>query len=163
MDEVNECIASERRTDGAGRSASSRRGVLRVSGPFTVEAVQPPEMSLGDVMETPIGGAPDEIEDTFVGGSAGTATADGDSEAKNAEAYLDQMMRLLKVDGVRFPDNKQMRFASAPIERALRRDPRRGPLGAGRRSHDDQEGRGDRGRCLRPAVRPGDGARRSRS
>ena len=27
------------------------RGVTRVSGPFTVEAVQPPEMSLGDLIE----------------------------------------------------------------------------------------------------------------
>ena len=29
---------------------------------------------------------------------------------QNAEAYLDQMLRLLRVDGVRFPDNSQMEF-----------------------------------------------------
>lgn len=111
MDEVNACIADNAEQEELVDQPVVKRGVVRVSGPFTVEAVQPPEISLGDVLETPIGGAPDEIEDTFVGGSAGTATADGDSQAKNAEAYLDQMMRLLKVDGVRFPDNKQMRFS----------------------------------------------------
>ncbi len=33
------------------------------------------------------------------------------AEATNAEAYLDQMLRLLRADGVRFPDNKQLRFS----------------------------------------------------
>jgi adenine-specific DNA-methyltransferase len=33
----------------------------------------------------------------------------GDSP-ENVEAYLDRMVRLLRADGVRFPDNKQMRF-----------------------------------------------------
>ncbi len=110
MDEVNECIANNAEQTELVDQPLPKRGVLRVSGPFTVEAVQPPEVSLGDVIETPIGGEPGEIEDTFIGGSAGTASVDGDSQVKNAEAYLDQMMRLLKIDGVRFPDNKQMTF-----------------------------------------------------
>jgi hypothetical protein len=33
-----------------------------------------------------------------------------DLEAKNVDAYLDQMLPLLKIDGVRFPNNKEMRF-----------------------------------------------------
>lgn len=110
MGEVNACIADNAEQEELVDQPVVKRGVIRVSGPFTVEAVQPPEVSLGDVIETPIGGEPEEIEDTFVGGSAGTATADGDSQVKNVEAYLDQMMRLLKIDGVRFPDNKQMTF-----------------------------------------------------
>ena len=32
-------------------------------------------------------------------------------EAQNLDAYLDQMLRLLKTDGVRFPNNKQMKFS----------------------------------------------------
>jgi adenine-specific DNA-methyltransferase len=32
-------------------------------------------------------------------------------EAANAEAYLDKMLRLLRTDGVRFPNNKQASFA----------------------------------------------------
>ena len=142
MDEVNACIADNAEQEELVDQPVVKRGVVRVSGPFTVEAVQPPEISLGDVLETPIGGAPDEIEDTFVGGSAGTATADGDSQAKNAEAYLDQMMRLLKVDGVRFPDNKQMRFSRLdPMggrSNAIHAEGRWVPDGE---ADDDQEGR----------------------
>lgn len=142
MDEVNTCIADNADQEELVDQPIVKRGVVRVSGPFTVEAVQPPEISLGDVIETPIGGAPEEIEDTFVGGSAGTATADGDSEAKNAEAYLDQMMRLLKVDGVRFPDNKQMRFSRLdPMggrSNAIHAEGRWVPDGE---ADDDQEGR----------------------
>ena len=51
------------------------KGIVRVSGPFTVEAVQPPEMSLGDIMATGraglgmtdagFDGAPEEVEPTF--------------------------------------------------------------------------------------------------
>src|SRR5262249_23706091 len=44
------------------------------------------------------------LDEGFVDGS------DGDTAARNAEAYLDQMLRLLRLDGVRFPNNKQMRF-----------------------------------------------------
>ena len=78
------------------------RKKLRVSGPFTVEAVQPAEASLDT--DSPIGGEPEEDLDTF--GSKGV-----EGEPTNAEAYLDQMIRLLKNDGVRFPDNQKMKFA----------------------------------------------------
>ena len=79
-----------------------------MSGPFTVEAVQPAEESLYD--DSPIGGEPDEELDTFESGGNG-------SESANAEAYLDSMIRLLRNDGVRFPDNRTMEFARLdPIE-----------------------------------------------
>lgn len=41
------------------------------------------------------------------GGLGGVAA----SEAQNAGAYLDEMVRLMRGDGVRFPDNKQMTFS----------------------------------------------------
>ena len=75
--------------------------MLRVSGPFTVEGVQPAEESLD--LDTPIGGEPEELQ-TFDAPS----TAD---EPANASAYLENMIRLLRKDGVRFPDNKVMKFA----------------------------------------------------
>lgn len=53
------------------------RNVLRVSGPFTVEGVQPAEETLD--LESPIGGEPEEL-DTFA------APAE---EPANAEAYLE--------------------------------------------------------------------------
>jgi adenine-specific DNA-methyltransferase len=101
MDEINACIAANAEQEELVDQPEVVKGVVRVSGPFTVEAVQPPELSLGDTT-SPIGGAPDALE-TFAG--VGT-----EAEVKNVEAYLDQMIKLLRMDGVRFPDNKQMDF-----------------------------------------------------
>ena len=58
----------------------------------------------------PIGGEPEEDLDTF--------ESDGvEREPTNAEAYLDQMIRLLRNDGVRFPDDQVMKFAALdPLE-----------------------------------------------
>ncbi|HSX78093.1 MAG TPA: hypothetical protein VLQ80_05925, partial [Candidatus Saccharimonadia bacterium] len=108
MDEVNACIAANVEQEELVDQPEISKGIVRVSGPFTVEAVQPAEISLGAVIPerdtSPIGGAPEALDESFADGS------DGDTAAKNAEAYLDQMLRLLRLDGVRFPNNKQMRF-----------------------------------------------------
>ena len=56
MDEVNACIAANADQEGLVDQPEVRKGVVRVSGPFTVEAVHPPEQSLD--AESPIGGAP---------------------------------------------------------------------------------------------------------
>ncbi len=67
-------------------------------------------------MESPIGGEPEELE-TFDGdGAALTSglspeTGKGEDDPVNAEAYVDRMVRLLRGDGVRFPDNKVVRFS----------------------------------------------------
>ena len=108
MDEVNACIAANAEQEELVNQPGISKGIVRVSGPFTVEAVQPPEISLGAVIPehdtSPIGGAPEELDEGF------TDMSEGDTAAKNVEAYLDQMLRLLRMDGVRFPNNKQMRF-----------------------------------------------------
>ena len=81
---------------------------IRVSGPFTVEAVQPPEESLD--VDSPIGGEPDEMPDTF-------DTESEEHESVNAEAYLDKMIRLLRDDGVKFPEDVKQEFATLdPLE-----------------------------------------------
>lgn len=107
MDEVNACIAANAEQEELVDQPEVVKGVVRVSGPFTVEGVQPPEMSLGEVIDTlgGFGGEPEEIGPTFEMREARL----GDAPA-NVEAYLDRMVRLLRSDGVRFPDNKQMRF-----------------------------------------------------
>jgi adenine-specific DNA-methyltransferase len=80
-------------------------GMTRVSGPFTVEAVMPAEISLDEAAHaSPIDGAAEALDDTFDADSAS-------SDPQNAEAYLDQMLRLLKMDGVRFLDNRVMKFS----------------------------------------------------
>ena len=103
MDEVNGCIAASSEGEELVDQPEVDRKKLRVSGPFTVEAVQPAEVSLNT--DSPIGGEPEEDLDTF--------QSDGvEREPINAEAYLDQMIRLLRNDGVRFPDNQMLKFAA---------------------------------------------------
>ena len=108
MDEVNDCIAASSEGEELVDQPEVDRKRTRVSGPFTVEAVQPAEESLD--VESPIGGEPEEVPDTF------NAETDGNNTV-NAEAYLDQMIRLLQNDGVRFPNNQTLKFATLdPIE-----------------------------------------------
>ena len=114
MDEVNACISANAEPEELVDQPEVVKGIVRVSGPFTVEAVQPPEMSLGETHvvrdEAEFGGAPDELE-TFPPISVTGIESRLDQEAQNVEAYLDQMLRLIKLDGVRFPNNKEMKFS----------------------------------------------------
>jgi hypothetical protein len=48
MDEVNACMAAIVEQEELLDQPEVAKGMLRVNGPFTVEAVQPPEMTLGD-------------------------------------------------------------------------------------------------------------------
>ena len=108
MDEVNACIAAASEGEELVDQPEVDRKRTRVSGPFTVEAVQPAEESLD--AESPIGGEPDEPLDTY------DALTDG-QDAVNAEAYLDKMIRLLRNDGVRFSDKQTLKFATLdPLE-----------------------------------------------
>ncbi|MBI3734304.1 MAG: site-specific DNA-methyltransferase [Chloroflexi bacterium] len=100
MDEVNAIITASAPQETLVDQPKVAPGILRVSGPFTVEGVQPVEESLDS--ESPIGGQPDSLP-TF-------EAADPAAEPANAEAYLDKMVRLLRQDGVRFPDNKAQKF-----------------------------------------------------
>ena len=108
IDEVNGCIAASSDGEELVDQPEVDRKKLRVSGPFTVEAVQPAEASLDT--DSPIGGEPEEDLDSF-------ESDDVEGDPTNAEAYLDQMIRLLRNDGVRFPDNQKMKFATLdPLE-----------------------------------------------
>ncbi|MEI7733320.1 MAG: hypothetical protein WCO56_27360 [Verrucomicrobiota bacterium] len=103
MDEVNKCIADNADQEELVDKPEIKKGVVRVSGPFTVEAVQPPEVSLSESPE--FAGAPEALPDAF------DLAGDSAASRQNVDAYLDQMTKLLKMDGVRFPDNKQMKFS----------------------------------------------------
>ena len=108
MDEVNECIAAASEGEELVDQPEVDRKRIRVGGPFTVEAVQPPEESLD--IDSPIGGEPDEMEGTF-------DTESEEHESVNAEAYLDKMIRLLRDDGVKFPEDVKQEFATLdPLE-----------------------------------------------
>lgn len=115
MEEVNACISANATAEELVDQPLVRRGVVRVSGPFTVEAIQPPEVSLSDALE-PDGaglfeGEPDALADTFAEAAGSGGSASGEAAATNAAAYLDRMLRLLRMDGIRFPDNLEQRFS----------------------------------------------------
>ena len=108
MDEVNDCIDKSSEGEELVDQPEVDRKRIRVSGPFTVEAVQPAEESLD--VQSPIGGEPEESLDTY------DAETNG-QDAVNAEAYLDKMIRLLRNDGVRFSDKQTLKFATLdPLE-----------------------------------------------
>lgn len=115
MYEVNACIQANAEPEELVNQPDMLRGIIRVSGPFSVEAVQPQEFSL-DESASPIGGAPEPDEQTFHIGKGEVAMPpagigeDREADAKNADTYIDNMIRLLHMDGVRFPDNKEMKF-----------------------------------------------------
>jgi adenine-specific DNA-methyltransferase len=109
MNAINTSIASNAEQQEMVDRPISVPGIVRVSGPFTVEAVQPPEMSLGEAVSIPVGqfdGAPEEMQ-TF---ELRLVESRLDQESQNLDAYLDQMIRYLKMDGVLFPNNKTMKF-----------------------------------------------------
>ena len=98
MAEVNACIDAEAESEELVDQPEIVRGAVRVAGPFTMEGVIAQE----EGPDTPIGGAPEELE-AFDSEQAGIAAA-------NAEAHLDKVLRLLKATGVEFAGNRRMKF-----------------------------------------------------
>ncbi|MBX2997129.1 MAG: hypothetical protein KF893_01370 [Caldilineaceae bacterium] len=136
MDEVNATIAASAPQETLVDRPRVVKNVVRVSGPFTVEGVQPAEENL-DWTDSPIGGAPEPPvgadprvrpdshtrpdasvrpdshtrPDASVrpqGQAQGPAPTGDGLDPTNAEAYFDQMIRLLKESGIRFLGNKQV-------------------------------------------------------
>ena len=102
MADVRRCIVANSESEELVDRPEVARGVVRVSGPFTMEGVIAVETGL-EPEGSPIGGAPEVLQ-------AFDAPA-GDMALANAEAHLAKVIRLLKVAGVDFPGNKSMRFA----------------------------------------------------
>jgi adenine-specific DNA-methyltransferase len=105
MDEVNECIAANADQEELVDQPEVVKGVLRVSGPFTVEGVMPEELNLCE--EGLFDGTPNE----FVDEDAEEAASDAHKELSNLNAYLSRMVQLIRTDGVTFPGNKRRAFA----------------------------------------------------
>lgn len=103
MDEVNACIAANAEQEELVDQPEKVPGVVRVSGPFTVEGVRPEELSLGEDGKL-FDPTPNELEDEAE--EAGTGLAD----QRNLAAYLSKMLAHLKVDGLTFLGNKRQKF-----------------------------------------------------
>jgi adenine-specific DNA-methyltransferase len=104
MDELNAAIAANAEMEELVDQPEIVRDVLRVAGPFTVESVRPMEESPADeyAEESPIGGAPEELEAGFENRATTSA---------NAASHIDRMVALMRSDGVTFLGNKHVRFA----------------------------------------------------
>lgn len=96
MEEVDSCIKANAEMEELVDKPDLVREVVRVSGPYTMEGV----IAVEDGLDTPISGAPEELE-----------AFDGDAAVVNAEAHLDKIIRLLKASGVDFHGNKTMKFS----------------------------------------------------
>ena len=105
MDEVNKCIEANAEQEELVDVPEKVPGVVRVSGPFTVESIRPPEN--GPEPETPIGGAPEELE-TFAADEKAVASG-------NAGSHIDRMLDLLRHDGITFLGNKHVKVQ--PLQR----------------------------------------------
>ncbi|TLM69220.1 MAG: site-specific DNA-methyltransferase [Deltaproteobacteria bacterium] len=101
MDEINACIAANAEQEELVDQPEVVRNVVRVTGPFTVEGVKPEELSLDeDGLFDP---TPNEFEDDVE-----VAVQD---EGQNILSYLAQMVSLIRMDGVTFPNTTRTKFA----------------------------------------------------
>jgi adenine-specific DNA-methyltransferase len=107
MDEVNDAIAKNADPQEIVDQPEVLRGIVRVSGPFTVESIRPPENSpeRETADSSPIAGAPDELP-TFEGNEVA---------ATNAANHIDRMLSLLRQDGITFLGNRHVKLD--PLER----------------------------------------------
>ena len=85
--EVDTCIAANSDAECLVDQPEIEPGVLRVSGPFTVEGVRP-----------------EELADTE------SVAATPDDDLRNTVAYLSRLVGMLRRDGVTFPNNQHRRF-----------------------------------------------------
>ena len=104
MKEVNAAIAASAEQEELVNEPIVIKGVTRVTGPFTVESVRPPEVSADPTKPdaadgSPIGGAPATSLDTWA-----------PEEEKNLSAHVDRMLNLLRQDGITFIGNKHVKL-----------------------------------------------------
>ena len=112
MDEVNACIEANAEQEELVDQPEIVRGSVRVTGPFTVESVRPLEDSLKGIgheaPDSPIDGAPEELEDSF---------ETPERDVTNAASHIERMISLLRTDGLTFTGNKHLKFERLdPIE-----------------------------------------------
>lgn len=112
MDEVNACIEANAEQEELVDQPEIVRGSVRVTGPFTVESVRPLEDSLKGIgheaPDSPIDGAPEELEDSF---------ETPERDVTNAASHIERMIALLRTDGLTFTGNKHLKFERLdPIE-----------------------------------------------
>jgi adenine-specific DNA-methyltransferase len=114
IDEVNATISASTAQERMVDQPRVNKGIVRVSGPFTVESVLPIETQLAD-SPGPIEVFNGELEAFHTDG-----VVDIDLDPQNLEAFIERIIRLLRQDGARFFDNKTVKFERLdPLENEL--------------------------------------------
>jgi adenine-specific DNA-methyltransferase len=104
MDEVNAAIAASAEQEELVDQPIVIKGVTRVTGPFTVESVRPPEISADPAK-------PDAADGSPIGGEpAGNLPTFEPEEERNLSAHVDRMLTLLGQDGITFLGNKHIKL-----------------------------------------------------
>jgi adenine-specific DNA-methyltransferase len=103
--EIDQIIAEDAEQEILFDDPDKDERVVRVSGPFTVEAIPPAAMTLDE--DSPIGGAPEPDEQLDEITDVDPTAANG---ADDPAAYIARMIELLRKDGVTFPGNKRLTF-----------------------------------------------------
>ena len=102
MDELDEAIAANAEQEELVDQPEVVRGVVRVSGPFTVEGVRPEELNLSE--DGLFDGTPNEFEPE----ESSLAAA---AQQQNLHAYLSRMIQLIRQDGLTFINNQRRNFS----------------------------------------------------
>ena len=109
-DEVQACINANAPHEELVDDPHVTNDAVRVSGPFTVEGVMPAERALHE--QSLFEGVPEHLTcDTRGRESAREVSRPEASELQNVSAYLHRMVKLLRDDGVTFPNNRHRAFA----------------------------------------------------
>jgi adenine-specific DNA-methyltransferase len=133
--EVNASIAANAEPKDLVDQPETLRGAIRVSGAFTMEAVMPAEESFDTDLSTS-----EEQKELPTFGEESEYPPLTLDESVNAEAYHDKMLRLLYLNGVRFLNNKTIKFS------------RLEPLPGGEFIHAEGEWASEDGKARRVAV-----------
>src|SRR5690606_7861180 len=102
--EIDRIIAEDAEQETLYDQPVEERGVVRVSGPFTVEAIPPAVLSI--VAESPIGGTPEPNGGSEPVGATISANGHGDDAS-----IIPLLIDLLREDGVTFPGNRKLLFS----------------------------------------------------
>ena len=93
MDEVNAAIEVNAEPEELVDKPEIDKKITRVSGPFTIESVIPMEETNEEENDLETFKTNDIVKDTI-----------------NAETHISKIIHLLQIDGVRFPNNKILKF-----------------------------------------------------
>jgi adenine-specific DNA-methyltransferase len=104
MDEVSAAIAASAEQEELVDQPIVIKGVTRVTGPFTVESVRPPEISADPAKPDAADGSP------IGGGPTGDLPTFEPEEERNLSAHVDRMLSLLRQDGITFLGNKHIKL-----------------------------------------------------